>query len=54
MNVATLNHKLFAWDYDLLIDVLDESLDERCSHLFNSLLEPDIIVEKFTFACQDA
>jgi hypothetical protein len=38
----------------MFFDVLEESLDEGCSYLCNSSLQPDIIVEEVSLASQDA
>jgi len=47
---AIADHKVFAGDNNLLIDVLDEGLDKRCSNFLYSLFKPDIVMEELSFA----
>ena len=53
-SISTLEHELAARDDDLLIDVLDEGLYERCADLLNPLLQPHVIMQELTLASQDA
>ena len=53
-NIAVWYHELFAWDDYLLIYVLDKGLDKRCANLFDSLFQPDIVVEEFSFTRQNS
>lgn len=51
---ALLQHVLLARDEDLLIYVLNEGLNEGRADFLDPLLEPDIVVEELTLACQNA
>ena len=51
--IAINDHELLARDDDLLIDVLNESLDKWCANLLDPLFQPDIIVKELSFAGQN-
>ena len=44
LKISAAKHELFAWDNQLLINVLDEGLDKRRANFLDSFLQPYIIV----------
>lgn len=51
---ALLEHVLFAWDDNLLVNVLDKGLHEGRADFLDPLLEPDIVVKELALARQNA
>jgi len=45
---------LVDWLDYLVFEVLQQSLDEGRSHLLDSALKPNVVVEEVSFACQNS
>lgn len=39
---------------DVLLDVLDEGINERCADVFEAALDPHVVVKEVALACQNA
>ena len=46
-------HKIIHWDDDHILNVLDQSTYEWGSYVFDSALDPDIVMKEVSLACQD-